>query len=226
MTPRLLRISAFPGSSSTALPSCQSASAARPWRARRRPSCWRSPRTPGPALKASRTFRLPVMPDGLRGPILCHKSQAHIVVGHRGGRHEPPRLFVRSHCLVRASLLSAHRAHVEMAWTISRPDSHQLLEVRAGFGQLPAILEYLAEVLMGPARERGDRGMGPQRLRVMPHLDLLPGERGEGEHDERACSHEQPAGPCRLARRARGSPPGPSEPGPAEYGPAETYSRT
>src|SRR5213083_520868 len=93
--------------------------------------------------------------------------------------------------------------------------------MRARFGQLSSILEHLAEILMRPARGRNGRGMSPQRFRVAPDPDLLPGERGEAEHDERARPHDQRSGPRRLTVRARSFPPGPREPGATEHGPTE-----
>src|SRR5947209_12535965 len=88
-------------------------------------------------------------------------------------------------------------------------------------GQLALTTEFTAEVVLsaGGVGVNGN-GMGPQPLRVMPDLDLVPGEDSQRDNDPRGNTGKPPRRRC-PCRRARGAAPAGQQAGTGQDRPSE-----
>src|SRR5439155_514948 len=82
-------------------------------------------------------------------------------------------------------LLSESATQVVVGVGIVRLDVDGLPVVLDRFSWLALLSESVAEVILGNRRVRVDsEGMSPKGLRVMPDLDLVPGESSQADGDK------------------------------------------
>src|SRR2546422_507878 len=82
------------------------------------------------------------------------------------------------------ALLSEREPPVDVGVGVIGRDLQGALIVADGVGQLPLLAEGATQVVVGDRRVRVDsEGMSPKGLRVMPDMDLVPGENSQPEED-------------------------------------------
>src|SRR5438093_1494264 len=104
------------------------------------------------------------------------------------------------------TLLEERGAPVAAGEGIVGLDAQRVLEMVDRLGQPALTIEQLSEVGVSDGRVGVDRkGVGPQPPRVVPDLDLVPGEDSQRDDDTRGNAGNPPRRRC--PRRARGEAP-------------------
>src|SRR5438876_128460 len=145
------------------------------------------------------------MLDRLGQLALLSEGQAPVVVGVGIVRLDVqgvPEVLDRPGQL---ALLSERVAQVVVDAVVVRPDLQGALVMFDRLGQLASLSERNTHVVLSERRLGVRRkGMGPELLRVMPDLGLVPGENSQAyeDADGRAGNDETPGAPPRELRGA------------------------
>src|SRR5438128_2092954 len=105
------------------------------------------------------------------------------------------------------ALLSERQAQVGVGFGVVGLGAQRLLEMVDRLGRPALTIEQLSEVAVSDGRVGVDReGVGPEPPRVVPDLDLVPGEDSQRDDDTRGHAGKPPRRRC-PCRRARGASP-------------------
>ena len=122
--------------------------------------------------------------DRLGQPALLGEHNAPVVVGKGIVRLDTQGLPVVFDRLGRLALLSERDAQVVVGLGVFRPDLQGSLVMFDRLGPLLLISAHKTQIVLGD-RRLGVYGkdMGPKSLRVVPDLDLVPGENAQPDDD-------------------------------------------
>src|SRR3989442_1422291 len=135
------------------------------------------------------------------------ERRAPVVVGDGEVGFEAQRLLEMVDRLGRPALTFERHAPVVVGEGIVGLGAQRLLEMVDRLGRPALTIEQLSEVAVSDGRVGVDReGVGPEPPRVVPDLDLVPGEDSQRDDDTRGHAGKPPRRRC-PCRRARGASP-------------------